>query len=238
MKKMKWLRKLPIFVLALIIAVSPLMMAVDAQASSGVLGASDYPDIDGYEFVCPVEIDGYPILFYVQNYILSYDRPIVITGFGNELGFLQEDNISVKGGSIYFDNEGPDVELFLFSSMEQREIGGHVCFLLGDIVFPSFEVQSPVYVSSLLIANSLVHVDTSSLPDGFPVFRFPSSSVGILSVFSGIGSWLSGAIGSMTEMFWTAESGMTVLGYLAVASLALAVILLIFSLIAGWLKFH
>lgn len=61
--------------------------------------------------------------------------------------------------------------------------------------------------------------------------------VDLLSVFTGVASWFSGAVGAMTSMFWTAEGSLTVLGVLAVASLAIAIIILLIYLLAGWLKF-
>lgn len=64
-----------------------------------------------------------------------------------------------------------------------------------------------------------------------------SSSVGVFSVFSGVSTWLAGAVNNMVSMFWTAEGGLSVLGVLAVASLAIAFIILLIYLLAGWMKF-
>ena len=117
---------------------------------------------------------------------------------------------------------------------------------IGDSVvlhFSSFTAldgvtsQNPI-TGFVLAAASDRYGGVGSSP-GFSVLQHYSAPVvTIPAVFSGVGSWLSGAVHNISTMFWTAESGMTVLGYLAVASLALAVILLIFYLIAGWLKFH
>lgn len=99
-----------------------------------------------------------------------------------------------------------------------------------SFVFNTSEESVLLCLRPGIFMNDIALVQELSLPSSF--------HVGILSVFSGVGSWLSGAVQNISTMFWTAESGMSVLGYLAVASLALAVILLVFYLIAGWLKFH
>lgn len=108
----------------------------------------------------------------------------------------------------------------------------------NSLVVPNWvDIESSMDVLSS--TNFAFSGDIRDVPShGFEAGFIKYPSVSILSVFSGVGSWLGGAVQNISTMFWTAESGMTVLGYLAVASLALAVILLIFFLIAGWLKFH
>ena len=58
----------------------------------------------------------------------------------------------------------------------------------------------------------------------------------VLSVFSGVSSWLAAAIVSLCSMFF-ANGQLTVLGILAVCSLGLAVIFLIMYVITGSLRF-
>ena len=64
----------------------------------------------------------------------------------------------------------------------------------------------------------------------------------ILAVFSGVAEWFSTAVTAMIPMFWVeAESGtgeLTFLGALAVASLAIAVTLLLIRMIREFLSFR
>lgn len=60
----------------------------------------------------------------------------------------------------------------------------------------------------------------------------------IMEVFTEVGTWIAGAVNELTPMFYTAETGLTFLGVLAVASLAFSVIFLIIGLIQNFLHFR
>ncbi len=60
----------------------------------------------------------------------------------------------------------------------------------------------------------------------------------ILDVFTSIGEWIPGAVTQLLPMFYTAESGLTFLGVLAVAGLAFSVIFLVMGLIQNFLHFR
>lgn len=60
----------------------------------------------------------------------------------------------------------------------------------------------------------------------------------ILGVFSSVGEWISGAVTDIMPMFYTAESGLTLLGVLGVASLAFSVIFLVIGIIQNFLHFR
>lgn len=60
----------------------------------------------------------------------------------------------------------------------------------------------------------------------------------ILAVFTEIGEWIGTAVTSLLPMFYVAETGLTFLGVLAVASLAFATIFLIIGLIQNFLHFR
>lgn len=60
----------------------------------------------------------------------------------------------------------------------------------------------------------------------------------ITGVFSEIGTWISEAINDLLPMFYTAESGLTFLGTLAVCGLAFSVVFLLISLIQNFLHFR
>lgn len=60
----------------------------------------------------------------------------------------------------------------------------------------------------------------------------------ITGVFSEIGTWISDAINDLLPMFYSAESGLTFLGTLAVCGLAFSVVFLLISLIQNFLHFR
>ena len=60
----------------------------------------------------------------------------------------------------------------------------------------------------------------------------------ILEIFLAVGEWISSAVSSLTPMFWSAETGLTVLGVLSVAGLAFSIAFLIINLIQGFLQFR
>lgn len=60
----------------------------------------------------------------------------------------------------------------------------------------------------------------------------------ILEVFDQIANWIPGAVTNLIPMFYAADTGLTFLGYLAVAGLAFSVIFLVVHLIQNFLHFR
>lgn len=60
----------------------------------------------------------------------------------------------------------------------------------------------------------------------------------ILAVFMSVAEWISGAVTSLIPMFYVAETGLTFLGVLAVAGLAISVAFLIIGVIQNFLHFR
>lgn len=60
----------------------------------------------------------------------------------------------------------------------------------------------------------------------------------IFDVFTAVGQWIVTTVPELLTMFYSAESGLTILGVLAVASLAVSVIFLIIGLIQNFLHFR
>lgn len=60
----------------------------------------------------------------------------------------------------------------------------------------------------------------------------------ILEVFSSVGTWLTQAVQSMIPMFYVAETGLTFIGVLAVAGLAISVAFLLINVISNFLSFR
>lgn len=60
----------------------------------------------------------------------------------------------------------------------------------------------------------------------------------ILEVFTSVGTWITTAVTNIMPMFYTAESGLTFLGVLAVAGLAFSVVFLVMGIIENFLHFR
>lgn len=60
----------------------------------------------------------------------------------------------------------------------------------------------------------------------------------VLEVFTAIGTWIGTAVNSLIPMFYSAETGLTFLGVLAVAGLGFSVIFLMIGIIQKFLHFR
>lgn len=60
----------------------------------------------------------------------------------------------------------------------------------------------------------------------------------VLEIFTGVGEWISTAVTSFIPMFYVAETGLTFLGVLAVAGLAISVTFLLIGIIQRFLHFR
>lgn len=60
----------------------------------------------------------------------------------------------------------------------------------------------------------------------------------IFEVFTAVGEWIVGAVQALIPMFYSAESGLTFMGVLAVAGLAFSVVFLILGIIQNFLHFR
>lgn len=216
---------MPVLILALVLVVMPLFLAAPAHAD--VLSGSDQMfsfSHNGMNITAPLAspyfvIYGVSIGSQYSFSIYYFDAPYLVTDNGGAYLFLHGNIFAVA--NFYFSFSSPESVYLSWEDLEDP------IFVDGGV---EVNINNPLLLFGDFTNSS--NVDFSSY--SYTV----TGSVGVLDTFSGVGSWLSGAVQNISTMFWTAESGMTVLGYLAVASLALAVILLIFYLIAGWLKFH
>lgn len=60
----------------------------------------------------------------------------------------------------------------------------------------------------------------------------------ILEVFSSVGTWIAEAVTDLLPMFYVAETGLTFMGILAVAGLAISVVFLMIGVIQNFLHFR
>lgn len=59
----------------------------------------------------------------------------------------------------------------------------------------------------------------------------------ILAVLTAISTWIVTTIGSLSSIFWVAETGLTFIGTLAVIGVGIAVVMLLITLIRRFLAF-
>lgn len=215
---MKLKKRLPALFLALFLAFTPLILAVPVRADvfSGVWSFST----DQFS-VCgdPSVLRSNTILVFTSGFgiyphLIVSDSPIDFQISDDMSSITFSDvyrcvRISEDATSYFYPASSPDY----FGTLTLSSVVGFMAF--GDVVGYSPD-ETTVYPGELVL----------------------SFSPGVSSVFSGVGSWLGGAVNNLISMFYTAETGLTVLGVLAVASLAFAVLLLLFYLLAGWLKFR
>lgn len=60
----------------------------------------------------------------------------------------------------------------------------------------------------------------------------------VLDVFSSVGEWITNAVTDLIPMFYTPEAGLTFMGILAVAGLAISVVFLLLNIIQNFLHFR
>lgn len=60
----------------------------------------------------------------------------------------------------------------------------------------------------------------------------------ILAVFTSVGEWIATSVTNLMPIFYTAESGLTLLGILGVAGLAFSVVFLIIGVIQNFMHFR
>lgn len=60
----------------------------------------------------------------------------------------------------------------------------------------------------------------------------------ILAVFTEVGEWISTSVPTFFSMFYGAETGLTFLGVLAVAGLAISIVFLLIGVIQNFLHFR
>ena len=60
----------------------------------------------------------------------------------------------------------------------------------------------------------------------------------ILAIFSGIAEWITESVALCIPMFYVAETGLTFMGTLAVAGLAISVAFLLIGIVQKFLKFR
>lgn len=243
MKKMKM--RLPVLLLALVLAAMSLMLTVQTSAAAYVNLADPYSS----DWLTDKRMSGGSAVYncvgaYVTNYIPVKDGDIVrvrgldvvseLTNFPNTPKSALYD---VNKNELYLDLASGGSKYWRYADDEDISVITITC---ADAAFLRLcgELVNGYSVDDVVITvNQDIVEDDGASSDDVPASSSVSWVDSILAVFTGVGSWLSSTVGDMTTMFWTAESGLSVLGVLAVASLAVAFVVLLIYLLAGWIKF-
>lgn len=241
---MKLKKRLPALFLALFLAFFPLMLAIPVNADSGVLSEP------GTFFVGSADtVYGYlnvrlsaPVIFPNAVAYVDFDQNLELITWPDDY------DLRVSLSLVSDDFETPVYELRIYPwtedtfTLTRYSLPVSLSDLPSDISLYLSD-ESPIVTSKTSQFSTNVILPFATEQHAFsasfyPLQYFSAPDVTVLSVFSGVSSWLGGAVNNMIPMFYTAESGLTVLGVLAVASLAFAFILLLLYLIAGWLNFR
>lgn len=59
----------------------------------------------------------------------------------------------------------------------------------------------------------------------------------ITGVFDSMSEWLTGAIDGVTSLFYNAETGLTLVGTLAIMGLSIAVVMMLINTVKSFLRF-
>ena len=170
-----------------------------------------------FEFLCGSDSFS-PQLLYSDPFYVGEFIPIVIEG-NAYLGFTTEPFYAFISGDDELQHECS----LLFISGVDNGVEACACILTLDGEPYSF-------LDSLQYEFSLIPHDNQPVTGGSPLS-------GIFDVFGGVGSWIVGQLGTTTSLFWNGQ-GLTFLGVLAVAALALAVVLLLVFVIVRFLRFR
>ena len=236
-------KRLPVLILAFLIAVMPLAMAVPVNAD--VLSSSDAVP-SGYIFKGPDGDVSYPLVYKDGVEPASAGYIVFVLYESNNYRYryyvIYNDavtSISISGSKLYIRVSGNYLYSFVSytSSLNSwaSSFDGPFSGNVGETkITLSFDPSYTIYVANV---DPSLYSDYSSSIQPLSYVYTSTEGPGVFTVFSGVSSWLAGAVNNMIPMFWTAEAGLTPIGVLAVCSLALTVILLLFWLIAGWLKF-
>ena len=134
---------------------------------------------------------------------------------------------------MYFDDHPYDEEAYLYEVVSVSSVPYYVTV--------DYQEDWEAYRFTLYDSNDQwLHLDSLEFipfDSGDPsVSVFTTDSV--FAVFAGIGAWLVSELGNVTSLFYQADSGLTLLGVLAVCGLGLAVVFLLISWVRNLLQFR
>ena len=141
--------------------------------------------------------------------------------------------------NFYFDpGELVEAEMVDFAAKftsGERSFSGFLSFSLqsGELyvyMFDNFGCTYSLY--------NLVMVSVDELEGGNSSGSVAQTTDSIFAVFAGIGTWLVAELGNVTSLFYHADTGLTLLGVLAVCGLGFAVVFFLISWIRNLLQFR
>ena len=211
----------------------------DASTSYSVFGGYEFSSgsntyhIDEPVYLDGVEVSQLPGLCVIGHFVSDNADCIELTYIPDDPFCAAVVESSYHPGAYYVQlwySSDPKVYYWVYDN------GNWIPYFWDD--FPYYDITSAAVLNwpdNLRLEHAdllpLTGVSTGRVVDASSPFA------GIFSVFSGVACWLAASFGNVSTIFWTADGGVTVLGVLVVASLAISVILLLVALVAGWLKF-
>ena len=134
---------------------------------------------------------------------------------------------------MYFDDYAYDVEPYSYDVFSVSSAPYYLGVGFdGDFNSYRFALCDSNY--NWVYLQSLEFIPVDSGDSSASVFTTDS----VFAVFAGIGAWLVSELGNVTSLFYQADSGLTLLGVLAVCGLGLAVVFLLISWIRNLLQFR
>lgn len=179
-------------------------------------------DVSGYAGYAIFASGSEVFLIYAPNLVLSTSSDVFGDGTPIQCFGFNSENKTLDTISVYV--LSPSTDGFEWISTLWRS---------GDEI--PYESGSPIVVGPNTYFPSL-----SSPPEVAVIMGTieDTNPPGVLTVFSKVAGFLPRLILSLVPMFWVSGQGLTFVGFLAVAALAVGVALLFFSLIRRWLAFR
>ncbi len=159
------------------------------------------------------------------SYVIVYgsltDSPVVNSYSGNE---------SIYGVCIASDDG---------SFLSDLNISSGSVLVISDDMIAVGSADCYVVVNSYLL-EPVVSVYKAPVVDE-PVVDLPASDVdildNILGLWSDVIAWFGSAFANLVPVFYNAETGFTLIGYLAIGSIAVSAAFLFLCLLQKWLRF-
>lgn len=201
------------FVIALVVVFAVVIMTVPAFAAGGFI--YDMGDISGADQ--PLESGTYTGRVYVDIPCAGLDyawydlEPFELEAWTElpEYGFA---------GTAYFVADGKR-------------------FTLDFSFYNEFGYMQREYLQVAECSDSDVEI-LELIPYSPPPATGDGAVASVFAVFTGIGGWLVTELGNVTTLFYQADSGLTVLGVLAVSGVGIAVVFCLINWIKSLLQFR
>lgn len=220
------MKKILPVVLVLVLVLALMIVPAFADEAPVTYEATLNEDIDQLTFEVVPPAGTYSLRFYSSD-VDFIDATVSLSASDPPEGAEHLFSYSLTG-SIFVNHYGADYEYIMailvdaVVDSDYPDLRYNIC----SFAFISDGEQLPVPVVRAILTPISPAPDPDAALDDF------------LDVISGVGTWLITALTSVTALFYTAESGLTLLGVLCVVPLGLGLIFLLVFTIVNWLRFR